>query len=677
VGLCVLIPGAVASVSRAQLEAHQPAAVATAADNIGEQPPSPAETMRAYKRAESLVRTWNVESELMPGGAATMESQPQPVAAGACIVLRYQGEILGRGVAQAFWGSIGPAATDDPRRRVTDLATALAIAQADPGLPVGNDLMREAAVQHLTPDILISCELAGRLRPVLTDTWTELDLNLNPGLDGLAVHIGKPGEEAQDLAVGRTKIIFPSEMMTKNALPQTIIRGLIADALGEGGATKLLLSPKELRDKEAVRIWTFQVSHQAQAKPRSEPIFLYRGAAVIAASEMTIGELREMADRLATNLANRADSDDSRTPDLSIYQPWSNQFERTGDGASPLILAVVSLSRYQNWSDPPRAVPTPNKADTAINNFFQRAQVQKVQPKSAIDWMFYLLDGRLGDPTKNLNLKRIRAANVLNLCADYAANGKSIDGLESAEATREIIDLIRFDKLNLTEQAVFSYVLSRPSDPNGQGQVFQLSRLLRTTFAACPPGQLVSLMPWLGWAEVRAADSRGRDPGTNPLPPELAPGRDIPSAIALREMRSQCWKHHLNFTDITDESYDFLGGIVFTQTNGTKLPTWQSVRPIAFIATMLGDDRLTEPAERQQETFRLILALRFLRQLQVDESCGSLYPDPQKAIGGIRAATWDHSMPPDAASLTLMAVCEAIKSLEKLETENQAQQKQP
>jgi hypothetical protein len=110
-----------------------------------------------------------------------------------------------------------------------------------------------------------------------------------------------------------------------------------------------------------------------------------------------------------------------------------------------------------------------------------------------------------------------------------------------------------------------------------------------------------------------------------------------------------------------------LGGSVFTKGEGTPLPTWECVRPIAFIATMLGDDRLTEPAERQQETFHLLLALRYLRQLQADESCGWLYPHPEQARGGVRASTCDHTMPPDATSLTLMAVCEAIKSLERLE----------
>jgi len=99
---------------------------------------------------------------------------------------------------------------------------------------------------------------------------------------------------------------------------------------------------------------------------------------------------------------------------------------------------------------------------------------------------------------------------------------------------------------------------------------------------------------------------------------------------------------------------------------GTPLPTWQCVRPLAFIATMLGDDRLTEPSERLIETARLLHALRFLRQLQADDSCGWMYPNPEMAIGGIRASTWDHTMPPDATSLTLLCVVEAIQSLERV-----------
>ena len=148
--------------------------------------------------------------------------------------------------------------------------------------------------------------------------------------------------------------------------------------------------------------------------------------------------------------------------------------------------------------------------------------------------------------------------------------------------------------------------------------------------------------------------------------------KDIPSAIALRRMRDQCWSHQLSITDAGEDAIDMAGGIVFTsglgdgKSGANPYPTWQCVRPLAFIATMLRDPRLTEPKERSREIVNLMQAMRFLRQLQVDEASAWMYPDPKLAIGGIRASTWDNSLPVDATSMTLLCVVEMIKSLDEL-----------
>jgi hypothetical protein len=130
-------------------------------------------------------------------------------------------------------------------------------------------------------------------------------------------------------------------------------------------------------------------------------------------------------------------------------------------------------------------------------------------------------------------------------------------------------------------------------------------------------------------------------------------------------MRQQVWEHQVGAVDIDEDSLDLAGGIVFTK-GASPLPTWQCTRPLAFIATMLADARLTEPKERNQELGRLLHALRFIRQLQVDESVGWMAPKPGQAVGGVRAAPWDHSMPPDATSMALLVVVETLKSLEAL-----------
>ena len=193
--------------------------------------------------------------------------------------------------------------------------------------------------------------------------------------------------------------------------------------------------------------------------------------------------------------------------------------------------------------------------------------------------------------------------------------------------------------------------------------------------AAIDPHQL----PWLGWAEIRLdhyeryikTDWRSFPPQAWREMDRYVKPNDIPTALALRQMRSDCWKHQLSITDTTEDTLDMAGGIVFTKgltdgRAGNPYPTWQCVRPLAFIATMLRDPRLTEPQERPEQIVRLMQAARFLRQLQVDEASAWMYPDPTLAIGGIRASTWDNSLPVDATSMTLLFVVELIKSLDEL-----------
>ncbi len=201
-------------------------------------------------------------------------------------------------------------------------------------------------------------------------------------------------------------------------------------------------------------------------------------------------------------------------------------------------------------------------------------------------------------------------------------------------------------------------------------------RLAELGLRGIDSARLVSAMPWYGWSQIRlerfrreieAIDRRlDRRPLFSDLDTQIPP-RDLPAAVALRQMRAEVWKHQLSELDAGDEGADLVGGIVFTSGDTSPLPTWQCVRPLAFIATMLGDPRLTEPHERAIELARLLKAFRFLRQLQIDQSVGWMHPAPDSVVGGLRAAAWDHTTPPDATSLALLAVCELLRSLDKFD----------
>ncbi len=161
---------------------------------------------------------------------------------------------------------------------------------------------------------------------------------------------------------------------------------------------------------------------------------------------------------------------------------------------------------------------------------------------------------------------------------------------------------------------------------------------LRDGFATTPQTQLVAAMPWLGWASAEnpVVEDASRPPELATL--ALGPEGSIIGALALRRMRDQVWQHQLTPLTATEDTQDMIGGIVFTRGlaegssgGGNPYPTWQCVSPLAFIATMLGDPRLTTAEDRPREIANLLLAMRFLRQLQVDDASAWMYPNPSTA----------------------------------------------
>lgn len=594
--------------------------------------------MLAYKLVEPWVRAWAMPPQEAAAAATDEQGRPLPPVYGACVNLRLHGQLIGRGQSLAF------AADDKPDTGHIVRAVAAAIADADPRLPVANDLNRDAAVKLLTPDIQISLELAGAPKLITDDTWTLVDTGLAPGLDGLACRAGKSDDE----------VAFPSAMMMGNLLPQRVLRGMIANAIGEGGAAEALLAPKLIRDKHVLTMASFRVSHLAQCAPGREPEFLYRGARLVSTSATNRQEIEDVAWKLAQHL--RARVSQGQIPTNAEPAERRSRSREIGNYA---MLSAVAMNAY---------------GDMKCSRLTAEERERFLVAVRAI-----LVDGLTGPVQQSLNLlARLPSgkANSLSIARSQtlvegalkeAASGISPDVSDIADGWKAEVAELRFSGLSSVQRALVLYSYATYCHASGvQRDQDSLEAGMRTIFSETDESQLVALMPWLGWAELNAADVGAI--GTEK-------SAEIPAAIALRQMRAEVWKHQLSVLDAGSDGADMVGGIVFTSGPSTPFPTWQTVRPIAFIATMLGDDRLTEPAERDIELFRLLQAFRFLRQLQVDDSCGWMCPNPEAAIGGIRAATWDQSMPPDATSLTLLATCELLKSMDKLAATKAAETK--
>ena len=319
-------------------------------------------------------------------------------------------------------------------------------------------------------------------------------------------------------------------------------------------------------------------------------------------SDVTIDSLREQAKQIALFLLEH--------PGEGVYQPVNDAMLEPGTPASR-ALVVIALQRSLkeldlDWVREDRIEATVEEELEALRSVI-------VESPAELALILVALDASTDEPDESL--------------------GELVDRIAA-------IDDEQIES-NRTRSAVIAWALAELGRDDAAAAM--VSRLRRVDH----PGQLVGVMPWLGWAEVSLAREGG----------------PVPSAVALRQMRDLVYGFQLRSSDAGVEDRDLVGGVVFTS-GAVPLPTWQSVRPLAFMATMLGDARLTEDDEIGPEVVHLARGLRFLLQLSASETESHLYRKPQRAIGGVRAAVWDQSMPIEASALTLLTLLEAIKSLE-------------
>jgi hypothetical protein len=395
----------------------------------------------------------------------------------------------------------------------------------------------------------------------------------------------------------------------------------------------------KLAKEHGAVFYRFRVTHLAQPKAGDTPVFLSRCGKIVAASQIDEPALRRWADKLAGSLLSHGWADAGSYGMAGTLNPLLGTYGPRFAGPLEQGLIARALMRYRS------VVGRPGKLEHVepdirqwLENGARALAVREpdetdpaASPVSAAlvhAWLDYLPVEPL-PPTYAGSLQAIQEPELV------ALKKRCLDTVEGA---------VRGGG-NLPD-AELALVLCL--DPAVRHNVADNDGPLTDIYKRLGSARVVSAMPWLGWADLR-----------------LHPKGDLRTAVALRDMREQIWKHQLRAADLPADQQDLVGGIAFT-TSKNPMPTWQMARPLAFVATMLGDPRLTEEKEWPEELSRLLVSLRFLRQLTAGEAEGFMYKNPEKAMWGVRSSLWDQRMPPEATAMTLMTVCETLRSLEEI-----------
>lgn len=557
--------------------------------------PAPSDAMASWRAVHAWLLAWGTPHE--------EASIDPPGATGACVTIRLGGQVLGR--AQGF--------SEDGASLYR--AARAAIAQARERAPVQRDVDLEQRLRLLTPSLTLDVQFAGAFVPLLGDTFDDAAMAVAPGLDGVAARV-------EDEVRGA----FPATMLSQNATPAGSLAVASAEALDEP-VNLPGRDLKALRERRSLVLYKFPAMHIAQTEPSREPVFLSRGGRVIPPTDITRASLVEFAGRLAENLRSRVDEQGRLS---GAYEPWSDSVSSPFATHAEQGLAAFALARHA-------AAPTTGAAEALIS---ARAAWSLIDGMGAVDdWS--------ADPTGAAGfLIALEAARPRPTFIDPSrapsdeakwSAVKSISDAFLAGAWRE--------DLAPPARSLIAFASARVTNHNAELLTPEKAEtMLRALLRDTPPGQLVSLTPWVVWTEMT-------------LTP---PDRPIPSGVALRDMRELVWKHQVSLSDGSAIAPDLLGGVVFTS-GPTPLPTWQTARPLPALASMLDDARLTAPEDRAGEFARIALGLRFLRQLAADERVTHLFPNAARARWGVREALWNQRQPADASALTLLSVLEALR----------------
>ena len=467
--------------------------------------------------------------------------------------------------------------------------------------------------------LALELDLAGEPVPLVGERLDLLATRVEPALQALAIRNGD-----------RWVVAMPSLVQAHN---QANFLNYLALTL----AREVGLDPaasKDLKLPDGAAAYRMDTRRLAQRRFDAPPFECVRGKPLVPITSIGANEARTMATELARHLLARWPNMEGLPEEAArsartlgpraLYQPIRNEWPEPVSPPADQALAAAAMAEFarQPWAA---------EADRAAARSF------------AIDTLASLrtIEAGEADPFSDM------AACAATLLA--ARSLDSIDASWADAATRTWLraahDALRaMPAGSAATSAMACAALASDASP----------ALVEAAWSADSAERVVMSSAWL-----LAADGSP--------PPDAA----------------KAWKAALTplietqFTASIDgaSAPDLDGG----WSSGTAMPwpTAQSSRAALGLATALQRSGVIDASQRAQATQTLRAALRFLRQLQVDEDAAYAFRAPRRAMGGLRAAAWDSDQPMAASAYALLAAVRAAAALETADTRTTAPSSTP
>jgi len=188
-----------------------------------------------------------------------------------------------------------------------------------------------------------------------------------------------------------------------------------------------------------------------------------------------------------------------------------------------------------------------------------------------------------------------------------------------------------------------------------------LRATLDTAWREIPRRELVSELGWMLWAERSLAAAKA------PASPDALAQHELARSTRAALSRAQIAPEIDDGTAV-DSPFpdDLIGGFRLAGPN-TRGATAQSARPTLGLALMLDSPAMTPEGERYRAREMQRMAVRFLRQLQVDDVSAASIPGGRRCLGAVRSAPWEMRLSVAANATALLALTESHDGMISLE----------
>lgn len=576
-------------------------------------PLRPAEAIDTHTAVGAWVRALEV-----PASEASRDEDALPPVWGAGVTLRLDGRVLARASEFSLAG---------PDAGVIRRTAAAAIREARSKLSVPNDAFAEEAMARLARAITLSLEIFDEPVPIPDADLSMPLAGCSPGAEALVVSVAGADGSSRVLVSG------VDAQLTRGADPAREMAALAAELAGDGATA---LRPIDELLASGFRFARAPVVHLVAPGPGDAPVFLARGSRLVGDADLGTAAVRGMADRLAAHLRGRV------WPGVERFGVGGDIRVVTGTPepmvAPPFEQALVAFALLRHAQ---LGGPDADSSRSAGKDILTALAV--VEPGEGSPWDSI--------PVAAMAVGGLSMLDEVERAGDgalTALQARALDTLRNAFGPEAGFA----PSVPPGGRGLVAWGLVRASVLDASFPPARAEGAVRAAFRDTGRGGLVAEMPFLAWAEL-----------------ELNPAGDLPSAAALDEMRALVLDHQLRRADLRPIDQDLAGGIVFTR-GLSALPTWQSMRPLAALAVMLADERLTPGTAASGEVpgqlVRLIDGLRFVRQLAMTGDGLFLAANPAQAAWGVRRGVWEPAVSPEASALALLTTCEAIDAMNSL-----------